>query len=53
MSARPCPACAGALSAWREVPAGEPSDLRRYPLLRCESCGSAVTAGDRPAPEVY
>jgi SAM-dependent methyltransferase len=53
VSERRCPACGGALSAWREVLAGEPSDLRRYPLLRCGSCGSAVTAGDPPPPEVY
>lgn len=48
-----CPACAGELSAWRSVPGGEPSDERRYPLLRCERCGSAVTGGDPPSPESY
>jgi SAM-dependent methyltransferase len=53
VSARECPACGGALREWRAVPPGEPSDPRRYPLLRCESCGSAVTAGDPPGPELY
>jgi SAM-dependent methyltransferase len=35
------------------VPAGEPSDTRRYPLLRCARCGSAVTGGDPPGPGAY
>jgi SAM-dependent methyltransferase len=48
-----CPACGGALGAWLEVPSGEPSDPRRYPLLRCERCGSAVTGGEPPGPELY
>jgi SAM-dependent methyltransferase len=38
---------------WRSVPGGEPSDLFEYELLRCESCGTAVTAGAPPAPEAY
>ena len=38
---------------WMEVPAGEPSDSRRYPLLRCDRCGSAVTGGDQPGREAY
>jgi SAM-dependent methyltransferase len=36
-----------------EVPGGEPSDPRRYPLLRCQRCASAVTAGGPPGPEAY
>jgi SAM-dependent methyltransferase len=36
-----------------QVPGGEPSDPRLYPLLRCERCGSAVTGGDPPAPDAY
>jgi SAM-dependent methyltransferase len=35
------------------VPAGEPADERRFPLLRCGRCGSAVTGGDPPGPEAY
>jgi SAM-dependent methyltransferase len=53
VTTRACPACGGGLSGWREVRAGEPSDLRRYMLLRCDSCGSAVTAGDPPGAELY
>ena len=53
MSASSCRACGGALAAWREVAAGEPDDPRRFQLLRCESCGSAVTAGDPPGAEAY
>ena len=53
MTAAECPACGGALRAWLEVPAGEPSDPRRYPLLRCERCGTAVTGGDPPEPALY
>ena len=48
-----CPACGGALSPWREVPGGEPADTKRYLLLRCGSCGSAVTSGDPPPPDAY
>ena len=48
-----CPACGGELSPWIEVPAGEPADERSFPLLRCESCGSAVTGGPRPGREAY
>ena len=48
-----CPACGGTLAPWLEVPAGEPSDGRRFPLLRCEACGSSVTGGDAPGPEAY
>jgi SAM-dependent methyltransferase len=39
--------------SWREVPSGEPRDGRRFLLLRCERCGSAVTAGDPPGREAY
>ena len=35
------------------MPAGEPSDPRRFPLLRCPRCGSAATAGPAPGPEAY
>jgi SAM-dependent methyltransferase len=48
-----CPACGGALASWLEVPAGEPGDSRLFPLLRCSSCGSAVTGGDPPDPSAY
>jgi len=48
-----CPACAGPLAAWISVPSGEPADPRRFELLRCPDCGSAVTAGDPPGPEAY
>lgn len=56
LSGRPrarCPACGGELVRWREVPAGERSDRRRYLLLRCVVCGSAVTGGEPPGPEAY
>ncbi len=43
----PCPACGGPLSAWRSAPAAEPG-LGAIALLRCASCGSAVT--DAPVP---
>ncbi len=36
-----------------EVPAGEPADARRFPLLRCAVCASAVTGGEPPGPEAY
>lgn len=48
-----CLACGGALAPWLEVPAGEPSDPRIYPLLRCGDCGSARTAGEPPPPDAY
>lgn len=35
------------------MPAGEPSDARRFPLSRCGRCGTAVTAGGPPGPEAY
>jgi SAM-dependent methyltransferase len=48
-----CPACGGALADWRSVPGGEPSDPFEYELLRCQSCGTAVTEGDAPGAEAY
>ena len=44
-----CPACGGALARWRTVESAEPA-LRgqAFTLLRCGSCGSAVTL--EPAP---
>jgi SAM-dependent methyltransferase len=48
-----CPACGGALAPWLTVPSGEPSDPRGFPLLRCASCGSAVTGGEPPGPGAY
>jgi SAM-dependent methyltransferase len=38
---------------WRSVPGGEPADPYAYELLRCESCGTAVTEGAPPAPDAY
>ena len=35
------------------MPAGEPADARRFPLLRCPHCGTAVTGGHAPGPEAY
>jgi len=48
-----CPACGGTLADWMSVPAGEPADPRRFDLLRCRDCGSAVTAAAPPGPEAY
>ena len=48
-----CPACGGALTPWIEVPAFESGDERRFPLLRCNRCRSAVTGGEPPGPEAY
>jgi SAM-dependent methyltransferase len=46
-----CPACAAAaLASWRTAPASEPAQAAvRFALLRCPSCGTAVTAGPPPA----
>ncbi len=48
-----CPACGGSLRPWREVAAGEPADRREFLLLRCDACGSAVTAGEPPSEDAY
>lgn len=48
-----CPACGGPLALWLEVPSGEPSSLERYPLLRCQRCGSAATGGEPPGAQAY
>jgi SAM-dependent methyltransferase len=41
-----CPACGATLSPWRSVPSSEPHlGPRRFELLRCASCGTAVTVG--------
>lgn len=44
-----CPACAGALHAWRRVPGSDPAWPQPVALLRCAACASAVTAA--PAPD--
>jgi SAM-dependent methyltransferase len=45
-----CPACGGAVTHWRDVPAAEPALAGRvFELLRCPDCGSAVTGGDEVA----
>jgi SAM-dependent methyltransferase len=42
-----CPACGGRLQFWRSVPGSEPALAdRRFELLRCVACGTAVTAGE-------
>ena len=41
------------MEPWLTVPSGEPSDARRFPLLRCTSCGTAVSGGEPPGPEAY
>ena len=49
-----CPACGGPLSPWRFVPASDPALLpAQFELYRCEICGSAVTLGGDPPPELY
>lgn len=48
-----CPACGAWLAPWIDVPAGEPSYLRTFPLSRCVACGTAVTGGDPPGPQAY
>jgi SAM-dependent methyltransferase len=39
--------------AWDSVPGGEPADTDTYALVRCASCGSAVTLGEPPPPDAY
>jgi SAM-dependent methyltransferase len=47
------PACGGRLTEWRSVPASESAiHPRRFELLRCAGCGTAVTAG-APVPELH
>ena len=35
------------------MPSGEPADPRRFLLLRCRGCASAVTGGEPPGREAY
>jgi SAM-dependent methyltransferase len=45
-----CPACGGELSHWRSVGSSEPTlGERRFELLRCRPCGTAVTLGGTAA----
>jgi SAM-dependent methyltransferase len=53
VSAPPCPACGGPLSAWRRAPSAEPSTSETFALARCGRCGTAVTLGEAPAPAVH
>jgi SAM-dependent methyltransferase len=46
---RPCPACGGALVAWRTVPGSDPALPGDYELARCVRCASAVTLAPAPA----
>jgi len=43
-----CPACGGALGAWRTVPGSDPALPGDYELARCADCASAVTLGPAP-----
>src|SRR6267378_399107 len=44
-----CPACGGQLSSWRSVQSSEPAlGAKRFELLRCGTCGSAVTVASAP-----
>jgi SAM-dependent methyltransferase len=43
-----CPACGGALDAWRTVPGSDPALPGEYQLARCADCASAVTLGEVP-----
>jgi SAM-dependent methyltransferase len=36
------------METWIDAPSGEPSDHRRFDLVRCVECGTAVTVGDPP-----
>ena len=53
LAAAACPACGERPAPWREVPAGEPSDARLFPLLRCARCGTALTGGESPGADAY
>jgi SAM-dependent methyltransferase len=46
---RACPACGGALVAWRTVPGSDPALPGDYELARCVRCASAVTLAPAPA----
>jgi SAM-dependent methyltransferase len=46
---RLCPACGGALVAWRTVPGSDPALPGDYALARCVRCASAVTLAPAPA----
>jgi SAM-dependent methyltransferase len=46
---RACPACGGALVAWRTVPGSDPALPGDYALARCVRCASAVTLAPVPA----
>ena len=51
-----CPVCgAGVLQPWRWASASDPqlAGDQRFELVRCDSCGSALTLGDPPAPRLY
>jgi SAM-dependent methyltransferase len=45
---RACPACGGALVAWRTVPGSDPALPGDYELARCVRCASAVTLARAP-----
>jgi SAM-dependent methyltransferase len=46
---RACPACGGALVAWRTVPGSDPALPGGYELARCVRCATAVTLAPAPA----
>jgi SAM-dependent methyltransferase len=48
-----CPACGGPLIGWRRAVPAEPADAEPDGLLRCERCGTAVTTGPPPPPDVH
>jgi SAM-dependent methyltransferase len=49
VAGRSCPACGGALEAWRTVPGSDPALPGDYELARCVGCGTAVTLAPAPA----
>ena len=49
VAGRSCPACGGALQAWRTVPGSDPALPGDYELARCAVCGTAVTLAPAPA----
>ena len=53
MAVRSCPACRGPLQPWRRVPDHEPGSPATHALLRCRSCGTAVTGGPPPPPGAH